>query len=78
MLEVVLSNKGDICSAEEKEGGVYFAGEKEEEALKDRENTWEKGRVHVRGKAQIPVQVRNSLLVRVFSPNPKQRQCPHW
>lgn len=50
MLEVVLSNKEDFCSAEEKERGDYFTGEKEEEALKDRENTWEKGRVHVRGK----------------------------
>lgn len=71
MLEVVLSRKEDICSAAGKEEEVYFAGEKEEDVLKERENIWEKGRVHVRGRAQILVQVRNSLVVRVFSPNPK-------
>lgn len=39
--------------------------------MKERENTWEKGRLHVRGRAQIPVWVRNSLVVRLFNPYPK-------
>lgn len=58
MLEVVLGRKEDICSA----------GEKEEDALKERENTWEKGRGRVRGRAHILAQVRNSLGVKVLKP----------
>lgn len=52
MLEVLLSRKEATCSAGEKEEEVCLAGEKEEDALKERENTWEKGRMHVRGRAQ--------------------------
>lgn len=77
MLGAVLSRKEGICSAGEKREEVCFAGEKEEDALKERENTWQKGRVHVRGRAQIPVQVRNSSVVRVFNPYPRQGESPH-
>ena len=78
MLEVALSRKEDICSAGGKEEEVYFAGEREQDALKERENTEEEGRVHVRGRAQIPVQVTNSLAVRVFNPYPKKSECRNW
>lgn len=71
MLEVVLSRKEGICSAGEKEEEVWFAEEKEEDTLKGRENTWKKGRVHVRGRTWIPVQARKSLVVRVFNPYPE-------
>lgn len=35
--------------------------------MKEGENTWEKGRVNVRGRAQILVQVRSSLIIHVFN-----------
>lgn len=69
MLEATLSRKG-TCSAGEKEEEMRFAGEKEEDSLKESENTWEKGRVHVRGREQLRAQVRNTLVARVFNPYP--------
>lgn len=50
---------------------VYFEGGKEEGCLKEGENTWEKGKVNVRGRAQILVQVRSSLEVQVVNPYPE-------
>lgn len=63
--------KKGVCSAREKEEWVCLEGEKEEGCLKKRENTWEKGRVNVRGRAQILVQVRNSLVIQVFNLYPE-------
>lgn len=71
MLEMALKRKEGICSAREKEEEVCFEGGKEEGCLKERENTWKKGRVNVRGRAQILVQVRNSLVIQVFNAYPE-------
>lgn len=57
MLKLALERGYLFCKKKEEE--VYFEGGKEEGCLKERVNTWEKGRVNVRGRAQILVQVRS-------------------